>query len=302
MNRHFDASILCALLLTAGLSSTAGSLRADPPPNTSGAIVPKAPSFTKNEPAAYGLQLAEYMDRYDTGWKDQYSKSRMTLFDARGDSVVRAVTQTILERKAGDKSIVKFLSPAEIKGVAALTHENPKATDDNWLYLPATKRVRRISGANKTASFQGTEFTYEDLSSLIVRKYDWRYIEDGEVEKDGAKQPVYRLEAKPNYKDTGYSRLVVSVHQTHWRIEQIEFFDKSQRPLKRLTNSNWKLRHGRFWRPELVEMRNQQTKKRTTIQTELILLNLSLYKNPRTGKPRSNLSDAHFTTRAIEGR
>ena len=135
--------------------------------NTSGVPVPPQPEFTKNDPVAYGKQLASYMATFDEGWVDEVGQGTMTLFDSDGDSVRRTILRMIHERAVeGDKLIVKFMSPAEIKGVAALTHENPGRSDDNWLYLPATKRVRRVSGANNTASFQGTEFTYEDLSSL----------------------------------------------------------------------------------------------------------------------------------------
>ncbi len=270
--------------------------------NSSGAPVPPVPKFSTESNEARGLEIAQYMDLFDTGWKDQYSTSRMTLYDARGDSVQRSVVQMTLERPEGDKSIVKFRSPAEIKGVAALTHEHPDATDDNWLYLPASKRVRRISGANKTASFQGTEFTYEDLSSLIIAKYDWRFLVEDELKSDGAEQPVYKLEARPNYRNTGYSRLVVYVNRDLWRIERIDFYDKAGRLLKVLENSDWTQLHGRFWRAQRLEMKNVQTKKRTVIEVKNLLVNLGLYRSPKSGKQRSNLTDRHFTTRSLEGR
>lgn len=274
--------------------------------NKSGVRVPELPEFNRDSQEAYGRQLADYADLYDTGWKDSFASSKMTLFDARGDSVERSITQLILEKDEGDKSIVRFRTPAEIKGVAALTHEHPDSTDDNWLYLPATKRVRRISGANKTASFQGTEFTYEDLSNRIVAKYGWKFLEESELEvesKDGKETAkVFKLEAKPLYENTGYSRLVIYLHQELWRQEKIEFYDKAGRLLKTLTNDRWKLRHGRFWRPMRITMDNVQTKKKTVIESSSQLLNLSLYKSKKTGKQRKNLTDRQFTTRALTGK
>ena len=270
--------------------------------NKSGVKIPKLPEFDKSDAKRYGRQLADYADLYDTGWKDSYASSAMTLFDSTGDSVQRASVQLILEKKVGDKSIVRFLTPAEIKGVAALTHEHPDSPDDSWLFLPATKRVRRISGANKTASFQGTEFTYEDLSNRIVSKYDWKFLEESETKTAEGDMPVYLLEAKPRYKDTGYSRMIVHVHRELWRQERIEFFDKAGRRLKVLDNRNWKLQHGRFWRPFEIEMRNLQTKKRTIIKTRVLMLNLSLFTNRRTGKKRPNLTDKQFTTTALAGK
>lgn len=270
--------------------------------NTSGVPVPPRPAFDPGDPARYGRQLADYADLYDTGWRDSYARSAITLFDANGDSVRRDSVQLILERPDGDKSIVRFLTPAEIKGVAALTHEHPDATDDSWLYLPATKRVRRISGANKTASFQGTEFTYEDLSNRIVAKYDWRFVEEADLVTDQGAVPVFVLEARPRYADTGYSKLRIHLHREAWRQERIEFFDKAGRLLKVLDNRGWRHRHGRFWRPDSIEMRNVQTKKRTTIDSSTQLLNMSLHTNSRTGKPRPNLTDEQFTTTALTGK
>jgi hypothetical protein len=270
--------------------------------NTSGVAIPKLPKFEKDDATVYGRQLADYADRYDTGWKDSYALSTMTLFDAKGDSVKRISRQLILEKDIGDKSMIHFMTPAEIKGVAALTHEHPDATDDNWLYLPATKRVRRISGANKTASFQGTEFTYEDLSNRIVAKYDWLFLAETELETAAGKVPVFQLEAKPRYKDTGYSKLIVCINREQWRQERIEFFDKAGRQLKVLNNTSWKHRHGRFWRPVTIEMRNVQTKKRTTIDSSTQMLNMALYTNKRTDKKRPNLTDRQFTTDALTGK
>ena len=270
--------------------------------NTSGVPVPTLPEFDERDPARYGRQLADYADLYDSGWKDSYARSAITLFDANGDSVRRDSVQLILERPDGDKSIVRFLTPAEIKGVAALTHEHPDATDDSWLYLPATKRVRRISGANKTASFQGTEFTYEDLSNRIVAKYDWRFLGERDLETDAGVAPVYVLEARPRYADTGYSKLIIHMHRDAWRQERIEFFDKAGRLLKVLENRGWRRRHGRFWRADTVEMRNVQTKKRTVIDSSTQLLNMSLHVNQRTGEARPNFTDKQFTTAALAGK
>ncbi len=263
--------------------------------NTSGVPVPALPAMPKSDPAAYGRALATYAEQFDSGWVDQFSKSKMTLVDARGDRVTREVTQRILEGNQGDKSMVRFMRPAEIRGVAALVHEHPRGTDDNWLYLPSSRRTRRISGANRTASFQGTEFTYEDLSSFTVSRYDWRHLGD----KTHAGQPVYQLEARPNYKDTGYSKLVVLLNQKHWRPEQIEYYDLAGRHLKTYSSSAWKAFHGRFHRAMRIEMKNHQTGKSTILESQAMLLNLSLYQK-QDGSARSGFSPSNFTKRALE--
>ena len=287
-------ALICAAALALTVTSFAGA-----DANTSGVPIPPLPKFNKSDAAAYGKQIAQYAEDYDAGWIDSYSKSKMTLFDATGDKVEREVRQMILEGKDGDKSLTRFMTPADIRGVAALVHEHPGATDDSWLYLPASRRVRRISGANRTSSFQGTEFTYEDLSGFTVKDYTWRYLEDGTVTVDGKTEKVYKLEAKPAYSDTGYSKLIVSMNQTAWRPETIDFYDLAGRKLKTLTSSKWTQHHGRYWRSAVVEMTNHQTRKRTVIQSTSFFINLALYKKG-DGSPRENLTEEQFTKRALE--
>lgn len=285
----------------ATLLGLAGTLSSAAEENRSGVPTPPVPTFTTGDADAYGRELAFYMDRYDQGWVDDIMQGTMTLFDADGDSVRRSFMRMTREDAAnGDKLIVKFLSPAEIKGVAALTHENPGSSDSNWLYLPANKRVRRISGANNTASFQGTEFTYEDLANLDPSEYEWRFLEEVEITRGDKTIPTYKLAARPTYKDTGYSRLVVYIHRTEWRQERIEYYDKAGRHLKIRDSSDWRHFHGRFWRANTIEIANLQTKKRTLLKQRKQYLNLSLYTSARTGKKRSNLPEELFTRRALQ--
>jgi hypothetical protein len=284
-------------LLAVALTGTFGaSAHAD---NTSGVPIPETPTFLPGDAAARGLAIAKHADAYDSGWVDQYLQARMTLIDARGQEVVRETRGMTLEGSAGDKALVRFMSPADIRGVAALIHEHPQTADDTWLYLPATRRVRRIAGANRTASFQGTEFTYEDLSSLIVERYEWRFLRESTITVDGKEEPVYELEARPNYPDTGYSKLVLTVNRDNFRTSRVEFYDKSGERLKTLTASKWKVYHGRFYRPLKLDMRNHQTGKGTVIEASSYFVNLSLYPR-RDGSARSNLNDEQFTRRALE--
>lgn len=285
--RALLASALVSVALTAGVAFAA---------NTSGVSVPSAPSFSQGDAVKKGTAIARHAEKYDAGWVDQYSKSKMSLIDARGDKVTRQVVQAILEGKRGDKSVVRFMAPADIRGVSALTHEKVGGTDDNWLYLPASRRVRRISGANRTSSFQGTEFTYEDLSTLSVERYKWKYLKSDKVHG----QKVHVVEARPNYRDTGYSKIVAFINQSNFRPEKIDYYDKAGRKLKTLENSKFKQVHGRFWRAMKQEMKNHQTKKRTIIEVSSLRLNMSLYPG-KNGAKRENLKSSLFTRRALEG-
>ncbi len=261
---------------------------------------PKVPKFSTKDVKDYGLQIAKFADLYEQGWIDEVSRGRMTLIDADGDSVKRTFSRRSLEGpKKGDKFLIAFLSPNEIKGVKALTFENPGSSDDNWLYLPANKRVRRISGANNTASFQGTEFTYEDLSNLDYREFSWRFLKNDTISRGKRKIEVFKLHAVPTYSDTGYEHIVVYINRTSWRQERIDYFDKAGRLLKTKDNRDWRLHHGRFWRATTVEMINRQSKKKTHLTLDRYFVDLSLYVSKKTKKPRNNLTDAAFTKRAL---
>lgn len=295
MNNTLNSTAAKAFVVIAYVFS-ASAVHAD---NSSGVPIPETPAFPTGDPVARGHAIAAHAEAYDSGWVDQYTQAQMTLIDARGEKVVRDTRAMVLEGSQGDKGLVRFMSPADIRGVAALIHEHPQAVDDTWLYLPATRRVRRIAGANRTASFQGTEFTYEDLSSLIVERYDWRFLRETTLTVDGKAEPVYELEARPNYQDTGYSKLILTVNRDNFRTSRVEFFDKAGEPLKTLVASDWKLYHGRFHRPLKLDMTNQQTGKRTVIEAVSLFVNLSLYQR-RDGSARSNLNDDQFTRRALE--
>ncbi|MCZ6760301.1 MAG: outer membrane lipoprotein-sorting protein, partial [Gemmatimonadetes bacterium] len=263
--------------------------------------IPAQPVFTPSDPAVYGKQLMDYADAFDSGWVDEVLQGTMTLEDAAGRSVTRSFVRTSLERGSdGDRVIVRFTSPNDIRGVAALNYENRGGSDDNWLYLPATKRVRRISGANNTSSFQGTEFTYEDLSSLDPQEYKFTYEGEAQVAVDETQVTTHKINAIPTYADTGYSRLTIYLDPTTWQQVQIDYFDLAGVLLKTKLSTRLKKFHERYWRAERIEMRNHQNGKRTILDVDGQFVNLSLYTDSRTGKPRRNLDESAFTRRALE--
>ena len=194
------------------------------------------------------------------------------------------------------------MSPAEIKGVAALTHESPGSSDDNWLYLPANKRVRRISGANNTASFQGTEFTYEDLSNLDPREYEWRFVEEATIEREGAETvPVSSWTPSPPTRTRATPSIVVYYHRDgFWRQERIEYLRQGRPPPEDARDDG--LEAGP--RPLLApgphrddQPPDGQAHAARAVQKQLPRP-LSKYKSSKTGKARSNLTEDVFTTRA----
>ncbi|MEA2079232.1 MAG: outer membrane lipoprotein-sorting protein, partial [Pseudomonadota bacterium] len=125
-------------------------------------------------PEEQGLAIAVEADKRDTGFADSRAAMEMILRNKQGDESKRQLRVRTLEIDGdGDKSMSIFDKPADIKGTAFLTFSHQVVPDDQWLYLPALRRVKRIASKNKSGPFMGSEFAYEDISSNEVEKYTY---------------------------------------------------------------------------------------------------------------------------------
>ena len=121
-----------------------------------------------------GLEIMQEVDKRDLGWGDMTADMKMILKNKNGDEHVRSLRMKALEMQDdGDKSLSIFDSPRDIKGTAFLSFTHALEADEQWLYLPALKRVKRISSNNKSGPFLGSEFAFEDLTSFELKKYKY---------------------------------------------------------------------------------------------------------------------------------
>jgi hypothetical protein len=128
-----------------------------------------------------GETIAREAERRDRGWGDSQAQAIMILEDIGGNTRERRLRLSTLERRGdnqGDKSLVVFDEPRDIKGTALLSYTRILEPDDQWLFLPALKRVKRISSANKSGSFVGSEFAYEDITGQEFEKYTYKWLLD----------------------------------------------------------------------------------------------------------------------------
>ena len=222
-----------------------------------------APDAYAESPEEKGLAIAREMDRRDRGWKDQRTSLVMVLRNRQGQESRRELRISTLEvDDDGDKSLTVFDSPRDVKGTAFLSHTHATKPDDQWLYLPALKRVKRISSRNKSGAFMGSEFAYEDLSSQEIEKYRYRWLRDEDL--DGKKTML--VEYYPEYENSGYTRLMVWIDSEIWRVVRTEYYDRKDALLKTLTIEGYRRHHDRFWRADAMHMVNHQTGKSTDIQ------------------------------------
>lgn len=208
--------------------------------------------------AKKGLAVAKKMDKANQGYQGEQSEMDMILINARGEKIERKMESKILEGKDdGDRSIIIFNWPADVKGTKMLTWTHKEGSDDQWLYLPAIKRVKRISSRNKSGSFMGSEFSYEDLGSQEIEKYKFYLLKED--------KKSWTVRRTPKDKKSGYSKQVMVVSKKSLQPLKIEYFDRKKELLKVAEFKGYKKLNG-FWRAGEVEMKNVQTQKKSLLK------------------------------------
>jgi len=141
--------------------------------------------------------------------------------------------------------------------------------------LPSIKRIKRISTANKSGPFVGSEFAFEDMTGQELNKYSYTYLGDkpcGDLVCD-------LVERTPLYEGSAYSRQIAWIDRRDRQIRRIEYFDRKNDCLKTLEYADYKKYPGGYWRAHLMTMRNHQTGKETELSFENYQFGLSLSDN-----------------------
>jgi len=224
--------------------------------------LPLSAVLSAQTPAEQGLEIASARKAADRGWVSSQSDSLMILRNKQGDQSKRKLRNKSLEvSDDGDKALTIFDTPRDIKGTAFLSFSHNSKNDDQWLYLPALKRVKRISSRNKSGPFMGSEFSYEDMASFEIEKFNFTYLKD----QPCSDQTCYVVQSIPTDKYSGYSKLISWIDQAHYRVHKVEFYDRKKSHLKTLIASDFKLYNDQFWRAHHATMTNHLTGKTTEI-------------------------------------
>ena len=214
-------------------------------------------------PEEKGFIVAKEADLRNKGFGNFTSDMLMILRNKHGQESKRRIRIRTLEVKGdGDKSMTIFDTPRDVKGTAFLNFTHKVGDDDQWLYLPALKRVKRISSRNKSGSFMGSEFAYEDVSSQEVEKYTYKWIRD-EVYED---QECFVVEYYPvDQKNSGYTRQVTWHDKSEYRVLKVEYFNRKKSHLKTLTSTGYQKYLDKHWRATEMFMINLQNGKNTKL-------------------------------------
>ena len=213
-------------------------------------------------PEQRGLEISQEADRRGDGFSDFRAEMEMILKNRHGDESRRYIRVMGLEVEGdGDKGLSIFEEPADVKGTAMLTHSHKVDTDDQWLFLPALKRVKRIASRNKSGPYMGSEFAYEDLGSQEIEKYTYKYLRDDVYQG----MDCFVVERDPVDKYSGYTRQITWIDKAEYRPQRTDFYDRKNGLLKTLTFIGYKKYLEHHWRPDEMFMENHQTGKTTRI-------------------------------------
>jgi len=214
------------------------------------------------DPVRKAHEITMEDERRDNGFGDLTANITMTLKDKNGRESQRTLRVKTLEVDGdGDKTIMTFDTPRDVRGTAMLTYSHKTGSDDQWIYLPAIKRVKRISSANKTGSFLGSEFTYEDLASPEPEKFTYKYLRDENYNG----MDCFVIERYPVDKNSGYSKHVKWIDKEEFRPIRIDYYDRKGKQFKTMDLKGYKKYIGRIWRSSEMVMVNHSTKKATIL-------------------------------------
>ena len=227
-----------------------------------------------------GTRIAKQVEVAGMGFVGEQSNVELILINANGDRVTRTLESRILERKnEGDMLLNIIQSPKDVEGMKLLTWAFKNKEDEQWLYMPSNKRVKKISSTNKTGSYMGSEFSYEDLGSNEPEKYEHDFVR----EEDLNSRKAWVLERKPTDKYSGYSRQVIWIDQEWNEPLKIEYYDRKNTLLKEAIFSGHKA-FKKIFRPMQIHIKNVQTKKESIFEWKT----RSLYKKWNASGFQSN--------------
>lgn len=231
-----------------------------------------------------GKDIIERTKQNASGFKDMTHKVKMVLVDEKGGKSEREMLlKGLVEKDGTSHSLSIFTAPQREKGIALLTTTEPQQADQQWLYLPSTKRMKRITGANRTSSFRGSEFTFEDLSDQNSDLYRFDLI----TQEPCGEWTCFVIDRFPGKDlDSSYSKTRLWIDTAHYRPVKADFYQADGKLLKTMTTQDYSLFEDKYWKPTRVTMTNKLNGK----ATEMLSLDL---------KMNTGLQAAEFSELAI---
>jgi hypothetical protein len=242
---------------------------------------------------APGSETADWVSRQvdarETG-RDARLAMTMRLFDRQERVRERALTLMTLRGKGGDgdRVLVRFTAPNDIKGTGFLVWEHDTVDDERFLWLPALGRVRRIAGSEKQESFVGSDLSYEDIGGRELDDYTYAFAsrDAAWTAPDGTRHPAWQLESRAKAGDATYPRTLSLVRKDNFVIVSVEIFNRRNEREKRYDVRRLERVAG-IWTAMDAVMVNELQRTRTEIAITRAEYNVGL-------------TEADFSRRALE--
>lgn len=235
-------------------------------------------AFSLSEEEAQGEYFAQKWKDSDVGFRDSTNQLEMTLSDKKGNESKRFIKMNVIEGNKddlGDKVLLTFEEPRNIKNSRVLIHSKVGVGDDVWLYLPSIKRVKYVSSADRSGAFSGSEFSYEDIGSMEIGNYSYKLLR----EEPCGEFKCAVVEQIPLYPYSGYSSIQVWYDKKHYRQMKIDFYDRKKAKLKTLVLSKYEQYLGKYWRALSMDMNNHITGKNTHLKSYNVKFQTGLDEN-----------------------
>ena len=199
--------------------------------------------------------IAQHYFQLNRGWEKLSANIHMEI--TRGNrSAERDLSIEMLEKESsGERDLVRVLRPLDLKGTSVLTYTHDRDADEQWIYLPAIKRIKRLTLQSKGGAFLSSQFNFEDLSPFQLQKYRYRRLADETVEG----QPCYVLESTPVEASSVYGRLINWIDQADYRLLKTQFFDTDGTLIKELFIEKHEKYRDKYWKPVQLKMVEQAT-------------------------------------------
>jgi hypothetical protein len=228
-----------------------------------------ARGFATFTPPPGGEKIMEDVYKQDTS-RDISMKANFQVFDNQGHSAKKEFIFRRIGSPGDSKTEVVFTAPKEIHGVALLSINQPGVQERQYVYTPATERVRSVVPRERSARFIGTDFTYEDIGERVLSEFSYRTIGEGEV-IDGHK--TYKVEATPvDATRSQYKVVYYWVAQDVPVIVFAEMYDAQGQKVRVLHATDLK-REGGIWGARHTEMRTVADGTRTVLTIDSVKFN-----------------------------
>jgi hypothetical protein len=207
-----------------------------------------------------GLEVAKLLEKSANGFIGESSTTNLIIISASKEKITRKMDNIVLEVPGdGDRSLSTFLTPLDVRGTKLLSWGHDDKEDKQWLYLPSIKRVKRISSNNRSSSFMGSEFTYEDLTSQELSEFTYDLLDETPNE--------WTLKKTPQ-KKSGYKFQIHKISKKYQQATMIEYYDRKGELIKVANSTDfspYKVKNLTFWRPGKIHIKNTQTKRESIL-------------------------------------